>query len=213
MIKGVIFDLDGVLEDSNKSWISLYRDISHKVGISGKLSDDEITKDFGEKYEVVLEGLVGKEKLSQALQMLRHTLESDAWTRDIKLTPHSLKVLDNLEKRGTRLAVVSGNTSKILERAIKTLGIGNYFHSIVSSDDVGKAKPDPEGILKALSSLGIPKSEAVYVGDAANDVMAARRAGVRVAVVLTGALNRGKAEEIRPDWILQDLQGLLKIVQ
>jgi len=156
---------------------------------------------------------VGKDKLSKAMRLLQEAINSKDWVRNIKPTPYSVEVLEALKKKGIKLAVFSGNSSEVLEKSLKALKIRQYFHAVVSADDVKKMKPDPEGLLKALSSLNLQKSEAIYVGDALNDVKSAKAAGVKVAVVLTGALNRKKAEVVKPDWIIEDLGGFLEILK
>ena len=213
MINGIIFDLDGVLADTSSMWIGLYRNITHKVGISRTLSDDEITKNFGEKYELVLEGLVGKANMGRALPMLENKIYSEDWLNSLKPTPHSPEVLERLGKIGLKMAVVSGNKSDILHKILKSLGFENYFQTTVGADQVRKAKPDPESLLKAISVLNLKKSEVIFIGDATNDVKAARAAGIRVGVVLTGALKEKKAKELEPDWILPDLSKLLNILK
>jgi HAD superfamily hydrolase (TIGR01509 family) len=213
MIKGVIFDLDGVLADTNSMWVQLYRGIIHKLGISGNLSDDQITKNFGEKFQIVLEELVGKENLEEATKMLEKRINSEDWVNNIKPTPHALEVLEHLREHKFKLGVVSGNRAKILKRSLRILGMAKYFQTTVGADEVKKAKPSPEALLKALSELNLSKSEVIYLGDHQNDVKSAISAGIKVAVVLTGALNHKKARELEPDWIIPDLSRLLKILE
>jgi HAD superfamily hydrolase (TIGR01509 family) len=212
MISGVIFDLDGVLADTNSMWVQLYRDISHKVGISGELSYEKITKNFGEKYEIVLEELIGRENMTVGLSLLENRIHSKSWINDLKPVPAAIPVLGELKKRRIRMAVVSGNNKDVLLSCLRILGMTAYFQTTVAADEVTRAKPDPEAILKAISILNLQKSGVIYIGDAGNDVKAARAAGIRVATVLTGALDRKKAESLKPDWILNDVGELLTIL-
>ena len=212
MIKGVVFDMDGVLVDSNRSWVELYKKVASQVGVSKNFSYDEITQNFGEKNEIVLEGLVGKDRLAQAVSILEATITSDEWIESLRATSNSLAVLDHLRQRGLKLALVSGNEERVVRRILTRLGMLSYFEILVCGDEVEHAKPDPEGLLKAIAGLGLSTSEVVYIGDASNDVKAARAAGVPVLVVLTGALNRRKAEALKPNGLMPDLRGLLALI-
>lgn len=204
--------MDGVLASTNKGWMSLYRKIAKQVGVVRDLSDEEVTRDFGDRYEVGIERIVGKDSLPKAMELFWDHLNSTDWTKGIKQAPYCRDVLDELKRRELKLAVVSGNTAPVLNKMLDALGIRSYFHAVVSADDVAKAKPDPESLTKALKRVQAKNTEAIYVGDAANDVRCARAAGVRVAVVLTGALDKQHAGNVRPDWVFEDLRGLLDII-
>jgi phosphoglycolate phosphatase len=85
-----------------------------------------------------------------------------------------------------RLACVTNKaqafTTPLLERA----GLALYFDAVVTSDQVGKRKPDPEPFLHACRMLGVAPAEAVVIGDSANDADAGRAAGCRVFLVSYG---------------------------
>jgi HAD superfamily hydrolase (TIGR01549 family) len=212
MIKGIVFGMDGVLASTNRSWINLYRKIAQQAGVARPLSDEEVTKDFGERYEAVMGGIVGTKLLPKAMELFWEYMHSGVWMKEIKQTPYCRQALDELKKRELKLGVVSGNTAPVLEKMLDELGIKPYFQTLVSADDVARAKPDPESLKKALQKMQIKNTEAIYVGDAANDVKCARAAGVRTAVVLTGALDKQHAGDVRPDWIFEDLRGLVDIL-
>jgi len=90
----------------------------------------------------------------------------------------SLRLINRLVKLGAKLGVVTNrdynNVCKILEKA----GIRQYFETIVTSDRVKELKPSKEPILLALKELGVTNKEAVYIGDAKNDYLAATNASV-----------------------------------
>ena len=79
------------------------------------------------------------------------------------------------------------------------------FDLVVAGDDVKNGKPHPDMLLAALEHFHIEPHEAVYVGDAAADILAAKNAGMASIAVLTGALNRLEAENLNPDYIVEDV--------
>jgi phosphoglycolate phosphatase/pyrophosphatase PpaX len=97
--------------------------------------------------------------------------------------PGVREALAALRARGVRMGIVTGKgrSSWDVTETIADLG---RFDVIVVDDDVAEPKPHPEGILLALHELAVEPSEAVYVGDAIGDIIAATRAGVRPAAAL-----------------------------
>lgn len=213
MIKGIIFDCDGVVCDTNKIWVAAYRKTARMVGIKKSLSDKFITRKFGDTYWNVLQSVVGDEKIKQAYPLLMDYINSDIWLENLKPLPHTEEVFSELRSMGIKLAVASGNTNKILQRTVGKVGMTKYFDALVSADEVENAKPAPDLLLKAASKLGISPRDLIYVGDAPNDVRAAKSAGMRVVVALTGALEPGPARSLHPDWVINDLSELILIVE
>ena len=100
------------------------------------------------------------------------------------LVPHGLgDALDALRATGVRVAVVS-NSEGTLEKLFDHLGIRTHFDLVIDSGIVGIEKPDPGIFRVALDHFGIPAARALHLGDTfATDVLGARAAGVRVALI------------------------------
>lgn len=119
------------------------------------------------------------------LQSLRFHLHDDA-----------LAVLDALDARGTRMAVVS-NWDCALAEHLDRLGVADRFTVIVASAAVGAAKPAPTIFLHAVRAVGVQPDEALHVGDRrAEDLDGARSAGLR-ALLLDRHGHEGGPEVIR----------------
>ena len=213
MIKGVIFDCDGVLCDTHTIWVAAYRKVARMVGVKRYLSEKFITRGFGDTYWNVLQSIVGEHKIKKAYPLLMNYINSDEWLEKLKTLPYTEQILTKFKSKGLKLAVASGNTHKVLQRTVGKVGITKYFDALVSASEVEKSKPAPDILIKAARKLSIPSEHLIYVGDAANDVRAAKSAGIRVASMLTGALDRNLAESLSPNWILNDLSELLPIVE
>jgi putative hydrolase of the HAD superfamily len=100
------------------------------------------------------------------------------------LVPQGLApAIDKMRATGVRAAVVS-NSEGFLARILSDLGILGVFDLVIDSGVVGVEKPDPRIFVLALESLGVPPSRALHLGDNyATDVLGARAAGLRVALV------------------------------
>lgn len=95
-----------------------------------------------------------------------------------RIYPGVRRTLTLLRDRGIGLAVVSSRRLGPLERGLRWCGLAPYFETVVGLDSVLACKPDPEGLLLALRSLGVGPARAVYVGDRDVDLEAGRRAEI-----------------------------------
>ena len=101
---------------------------------------------------------------------------------DQRVRPHLhrgvRRVLEELRRRATPMAVVSSRRREPLEWGLTACGLRPFFDVVVGLEDVSEPKPDPEGLLAATRRLGVAPSRAVYIGDSEVDVEAGRRAGM-----------------------------------
>ena len=90
-----------------------------------------------------------------------------------------VETLTDLRGAGFRMGVVSSRRRVPLRWGLQACGLMRYFQSVIGLDDVSEPKPEPEGILRTLGRLRSGPGRALYVGDSAVDVLAARAAGIR----------------------------------
>ena len=101
--------------------------------------------------------------------------------------PHVIETLTRLKDRGILLGVVTSKSHQNSEHCLKALGLDNLINYFVAFDDVVNKKPDPEGILLAMSHFSIKnKRKVLYIGDNKSDFLAGKNAGVDVALVTYG---------------------------
>ncbi len=208
MIKLVMFDFDGVLVDSNEAWADVYMKSASDAGLSKKVTYDDLKPHYGKPYiEFFKAAFPGVENDKHVTEKLYNSFvslaSSDDFTLSFKPIAGVKGMLSEL-KKSFKLTLGSGNSRRILGKFIKKLGFDEYFDLVVAGDDVDNGKPHPDMLLKAVKHFDIEPEEAVYVGDAAADIMAAKNAGVRSIAVLTGALSRPEAENLNPDYIIED---------
>lgn len=212
MVKLIIFDLDGVLVISNNAHIKACRIAMKTAGIKKYITKEELTSHFGESYGVVLKAVMGDEytpqKLEIAYEQYMELIRSEWFLKNVKRIRNLRKFLLGLRKMNIRLAIASGNERYFIDRIIRFAGIEDLFDLIIAADDVKRSKPDPEMIEKVVKSFGLRLNEILFIGDAKNDILAAKRAGVISAVVLTGVLNKGNAKKLNPDFIFSKITDL-----
>lgn len=121
---------------------------------------------------------------------------------------HILRLLSNA---GIRLGIVSNNRAKI-RTTLDTLGITEYFDSIVISDEVGLSKPNPEIMNLAISQIGSDKLSVLYVGDHPFDILCAHNAGIHVAWCPPNRFYTLNDSIDSPEYKIQSLDELLQLI-
>ena len=208
-ITTILFDLDGTLIDTNELIIaSFLHTLNHY---------------YPEKYtkEDVLPfmGPTLKETFS-SIDLERVDEETERY-RSYNLKNHDLLVKEfegvyetvkTLKEKGYKLAIVSTKMSGTIRKGLKLTNLDSFFDIVVAVDDVQNAKPHPEPIEKALKLLESTSQETIMVGDNYHDILGAKNAGTLSAGVAWSAKGRAYIEEYEPDFILDNMRDLLKIV-
>lgn len=216
MIKLIMFDFDGVLVDSNEAWADVYKKSASDAGLRKKITYEDLKPHYGKPYIEFFKAAFPEisddkgvaEKLYSSFVNLSSSEELPDSFRVIPGVNDSLTKL----KKNFKLALGTGNSRRIIGKFMNRLGFDKYFDLVVAGDDVVNGKPHPDMLLKALNHFNLEPDEAVYVGDAPADILAAKNAGMKSVVVLTGALSRIEAENINPDVIIEDVTKLPEVV-
>jgi phosphoglycolate phosphatase len=122
------------------------------------------------------------------------------------------KVLAGLKSRSIKLATLTNSGRAPSEWLLRKHGLIDYFDFTLTRDDVTAMKPRADGMLKAISMMGLPKEELLYVGDSVIDVRAAKAAGLKVASVTTGRYPVERLTKEGSDFIMSSLSELLVLV-
>jgi len=186
-IRGVIFDLDGTLFEAEYDWPAIKR----RLGVSR--ADGSIL-DY-------LQTLPPEQALDK-----RALLESieDRATRTGRLKPGALELLADLRRMGMKLALVTNNRASNAHHVVDRYRL--TFDVVLTRDD-GWYKPSGEPLLQAASRMGLDPDELVAVGDNDLDLLAARSAGVALAVIVNADAARFAG---RCDILIHDLRQLLE---
>ncbi|MDE2710502.1 MAG: HAD-IA family hydrolase [Acidobacteriota bacterium] len=130
----------------------------------------------------------------------------------VDLLPHVSETLDALAGRSLRLGVVTSADRERFHADLDRLGLADRFGALVAFEDTRNKKPHPEGLLLALSRLGVEPRNALYVGDRPEDVAMGKSAGTLTAAIVSHFSNEAMLRSARPDVLLPtiaDLPGFL----
>ncbi len=182
-IRGVIFDLDGTLVDSNDAHILAWVEALAEFGWS--VTPEQVRPLVGMGGDKLLPALVGVAEdgpEGRPISRRRKSLLARL-VPTLRPFPGVQPLIAALRRRGLRLALASSGYRGDVERLLALAGLGDSFDAIVSADEVEHSKPDPDIVEAARAALGLPASEVVMIGDTRHDIVAAGRAGI-VAIAL-----------------------------
>ena len=183
MLRGIIFDIDGTLLDSNDAhaacWVQALAEHGHEV-----------------PYETVRE-LIGKgsDHILADLQITEHgesiverrkQLFLDEHLDKLHATPGARSLIKELRARGLKLAVATSASDAEVERLLTQAGVEDLFEITTNADEVDASKPEPDVVKAALRKLGLAADEVIMLGDTPYDIQAAKKAGVRTIAMRTG---------------------------
>jgi beta-phosphoglucomutase len=184
MIQAVLFDLDGVLVSTDeyhyRSWLKLSKEegfdffdheFNHQFrGVARMECVEILTRASGRTYTT-------EQKKEIADRKNRYFAESLSSVTPDELLPGALAALQELKRRGVKIAVASN--SRNAKPIIRQVGIGQYLDAIVDGHEIENSKPDPEVFLLAAKNVGVAPAHCIVVEDAIAGLEAAKRAGMR----------------------------------
>jgi len=208
MFKAFIFDLDGTLTDSINIWASLFKKTFKKYNIS--INEENIKIQFGKPYTEIIEYFVPGDK-KEAIKYFK-TEKDKISIKKFKPFPFVAKTLKQLKQKEMNIAIATGNNNYMINKILEKYNLSKYIDCHICTEEVKKAKPDPEMIFKILKYLKIEKKKSLLIGDSPYDIQMAKNAKIKSCAVLTGVLNKKSAEEIKPDYIFKNIKGVLDLV-
>jgi HAD superfamily hydrolase (TIGR01509 family) len=207
-----LFDLDGTLVDNVYQHVLAWREalegegielsvwrIHRRVGMSGGLLVNALLRESGQQ--------LSDEQVERAQR--RHT---DAYTRlcaGMKPLPGARELLAHLSKAGVPWAIATSGHLENARPALDALGVGKEA-TVITRDEVERAKPDPDLFIAAAERINAPIETAIVVGDSVWDLLAARRAGALGVGLLSGGYGQDELERAGAYRVYQDPKDLLR---
>ncbi|MCQ6559182.1 HAD family hydrolase [Paenibacillus mendelii] len=185
MIKGVIFDFDGLIIDTESAWFEAIGEIYNEHG--AYLPLETWTKCVGTSHDAfdpylhlaeIADRPVNIEEIKKTA-LVKH----DYLMQRRVLRPGVLDYLNEAQQLGLRIGIASSSHLAWVQRFVDLFDIAGYFSCIRTADFVQKVKPDPELYLQALAALELKPEEAVCFEDSPNGAKAAHAAGLNVVIV------------------------------
>jgi len=204
MIKGVLFDMDGVLVDSEpficKAAIMMFSELGIKV------LPDDFQPFVGMGENMYIGGVADKHGIRVDIEQVK-TRTYEIYKRIVrgKLSPlpGAHEFISKCRKKGLKLALATSADRIKMEVNLKEIGLSrDSFHSIITGLDVENKKPFPDIYLKAAKSLGIKPQDCLVVEDAISGIKSGKAAGCRCLAVTSSFDSTSLLEA---DWICESL--------
>lgn len=193
-VRGVVFDLDGVLAPTLSNHVKAYREVLARLDVP--VEHMEVARREGQRSHEIIAWIAEKHgKMLGPDEAMELAKEKNAIYRGYPkppLYPDVVPTLDLLNRLGLRVGLATGTHRANIPHILGD--VTPRFHATVAAEDVTLAKPDPEPYLKAAAALGLPPADCVVVENAPLGVSSGKEAGARV-VALTTTLDAKYLEE------------------
>lgn len=182
MIKAIIFDMDGVISDTNQIHAQIESELLKLFNIN--ISEEEIIAKYsGVRTDHFFRKLLQQNNIEHDVGELindkHHKFISKLEQEGAKSIPGVVKLIGELQKIGFKLAVASGSEKRLVKLILEQVGVIDKFDEIISAEEVTHGKPHPDIFLLAAEKLSVSPEECVVIEDSINGMQAANAAGMK----------------------------------
>jgi HAD superfamily hydrolase (TIGR01509 family) len=206
-VSGLIFDMDGVLIDSEPLHLIAYQELLEEFGICFSEEDNrpyigrtdlELSQQLIALHNLPIEALHLVQKKEKILARLFET--------QLVLRPGVIKVLEHAKSISLPVAVASSATLPTIQLVVQALDIATYFQTLTSGDEVAHGKPAPDVFLLAAERISVLPINCLVIEDSFNGIVAAKSAGMHCIAIPCQATRH--QDHTKADKILGTLESL-----
>lgn len=206
----VIFDMDGVLVDSNPFHLRKWMDVFRAHGIP--FDEQELPKTImGPSNDWIFRRFLGEDLTPEQLAELGEELEINfrrAIGPHARAFPGVRRFIDECHTQGIVMAVASAAIAKNVNFLVSALGLQDYFRVLLTAGDITHAKPDPEIYLKTAEMLGVSPATCAVFEDSFVGIAAAKRAGMKCVAIASTFAAEDLRRETRADLIVPSFEAV-----
>ena len=210
----VIFDLDGVLADSEPWWNQIDANLLAEYGVT--YHGEYHRNVLGVSYRLAVEFYKNAFRLSASVEELmrrRGQIATEFFANRVGLFPSAKTTLEELRQMKLRLALATSSVSASARPFLERTGIGSRFEVIVTGDEVPRGKPYPDIYLRAAEKLDVPADACLVIEDALSGVAAAKAANMRVAAIPDTRFVDAREYKKETDYVLSSLSEIPTLIR
>lgn len=210
----VIFDLDGVLADSEPWWTCIDAELLAKYGVTyhGEYHENVL----GVSYRLAVEFYKNAYHLSAPVEELmqhRGQIATAFFADRVELFPSVRRTLEELQQMKLRLAVATSSVSASARPFLERTGIEGFFEVVVTGEQIELGKPHPDIYLHTSEKLKVPADACLVIEDALSGVAAGKAANMRVAAIPDIRFTDRRPYEKQADYVLNSLSEIPALVR
>jgi HAD superfamily hydrolase (TIGR01509 family) len=215
LFRAIIFDLDGVLADSEPWWNKIDAQLLREYGAKnyhGQYHENVL----GVSYRLAVEfykKAFGINAPTEDLMKRRGEIATEFFANRVGLFPNTKRVLEELREMKLRLAVATSSVSASAGPFLDRHRIGKFFDVIITGDEIERGKPEPDIYLFAAENLKLRANECLVIEDSLSGIAAAKAAKMRVAAIPDRRFVDPREYEKEADYLLSDLSEIPPLVR
>lgn len=213
-IKAVIFDMDGVILDSEKLYVRFWREAGRACGYPFEEKHALAIRSMARKFAVEkLQGFFGKDfdydaVRNKRIELMNRYVEENG----IEAKPFAEEILKYLKRHGYKTAVATATPPERTQKYLKRAGLYDYFDELISASMVKNGKPAPDIYKFASKRLGFNENECIAVEDSPNGVESASSAGC--VTVMAPDMDKPDFETVKKVYrVAENLRELKNIIE
>ena len=182
-VDAVVFDLDGVLVDSEHVWDEVREGLARERG--GRWHDRAQADMMGmssPEWSRYMHDVIGLSESPEEINAEVVRRMEAGYRERLPLIPGAVEAVERLSARWP-LGLASSSNRELIDLALESSGLGRLFAATVSSEEVARGKPAPDVYLEAARRLGVPPGRCAAIEDSENGILSARAAGMRVLAI------------------------------
>jgi mannitol-1-/sugar-/sorbitol-6-phosphatase len=210
-LEAILFDLDGVIIDSEPLHEKAFRQTSLHLGRD--LTQEEVASLKGTVEEIGAAKLLEYNPtatLSVVEVMEYHNNTFKALFDQMRLIPGSREFIQKAHKKGFKLGLTTSALRENQQRIFEMFNLGPFFSTIITGQDIINGKPHPEPYLKTAEKLGVAPTNALVIEDSVNGVRSGKAAGCRV-IAITTSFSRERLMELQADNVVDSFGELERL--
>ena len=183
MIEAVIFDLDGVLVDSEHVWDGVREELAHERG--GRWHDRAQADMMGMssvEWSRYMHDVIGLDETPAEIDAEVVRRMEARYAEELPLVDGAVDAVRRVAA-SYRLGLASSSNRPLIDAVLEAAGIAELFEATVSSEEVARGKPAPDVYLEAARRLGVAPERCTAIEDSANGIRSAHAAGMRVVAI------------------------------
>lgn len=209
-IKAVIFDMDGVIIDSEPLWRRAMINSFTEIGIP--FSDEHCRLTTGLRFKEVADFWFKKNNITNITinnfdELVINRL-CDLIVEQGKAMKGVNEILPHLKEKGFKIGVGTSSNTKLMNKVIEVLNIGHYFDTLTSAEFLEYGKPHPHVFLNCAKSLTINPNECLVIEDSINGIIAAKAAQMKV-VAIPEEINKNNPKFTIADYTVDSLLDII----